>query len=323
MPINNLNNSNTPTALLDKDFFESTKNLFKKIIEADDAPTALKAGNLLEKALLKHKNLAIQNGQFFNYYSKALINLKFIALPLLDYASISALLKNNFTKHYNLAKEGYDVTDKVKNKLLNIEITEERDRCRETLKRALLENRETITPLALIKTVGDWLKDYNGKLGTEVADNLKRNQYFIDLKRTKELTNEDTENLKILFNLYEWLKHSSFSPQGFEEHVPMAIDGKNYIFKEGVLEPIDKEIEEVRAVLKKLNTGGNAPDKSSEGAGNTQLKSLKELVLEYPAGSLERRAIEEEIRKIYSQSGSASGGGNGNPSQPVKQDFGG
>ena len=91
---------------------------------------------------------------------------------------------------------------------------------------------------------------------------------------------------QILFDFYENLKYSSKTKQGIEESFPMLINGKLIIFKNGEAEEIsDKVVDLIKKV--KINEDKNKID-------------LKSLAAQYPAGSLERKTIEEEIRKMES-----------------------
>ena len=194
------------------------------------------------------------------------------------------------------------------------------------------------------------MRDYNSKLGIDIPDSLKRNQYFVDLQKIKELTNIDSFNLRTMFDFYESLKLSSISPEGFEEDVPINIDGVSYIFKQGKLEPLiddgllakikksifsDETTSEpatrivssnqdvfdelnepniVTPVFSSNNENKNItkptplvvpqsafaeptkPQMTSE--QQKQITELTNLANGYAEGSLERRVIEDEIKKI-------------------------
>lgn len=277
-------NSNI-TTLFDKDFLESVKSSLDFIIKTDDSKKAFELYNLIEKALIRHKDEMAVKKESFDFYNKAVIKAKFIALPLLDDKEVVELIKNYFTSQFGI--EFYDVLKKLKSKFLSIELYEDRDKLKENLKRTLLENKEIITSRSSIKMIGEWLRNYNVKLGTGVVENIKKSQYLIDLKKIKELNDEDREKLKILFDFYEKLKLSSFTPQGFEEDIPIVIDDKFYIFKQGELEAIGKKAKKARTV--------SVPPKTQK---EREIEELNKMAIQYAVGSLERKVVEEEIKKL-------------------------
>ena len=74
----------------------------------------------------------------------------------------------------------------------------------------------------------------------------------------------------------------------------MNINGKLQVWNEGRLEDFDPAA--VKAV-EDLKARGFFKE-NKEKAENEQLSELKTLAANYPPGSLERKAVEEEIRKL-------------------------
>jgi len=272
--------------LFDNDYLESLKKVFDIIVRNNDVKHAQILLKVLIEAMAVRKSELEADKEINDFYKKIVIKLKFIALPLLDDEDIIDLVKNYFAWQFRLPD--YDIMEKLSTKLLNILALEDRDKFKAGLKREILNNKETITSRTEIKTVADWLKNYISKLGLGIADNLKRTQYLVDLTKIKGLDEHYIKRLKTLFNFYESLKLSSLTPLGFDEEIPMVIDEKLFIFRRGVLEPVG----EVK--IRQTTASASAANKNE----NQELGALKQMVSQYPAGSLERRAVEEEIRKL-------------------------
>lgn len=278
--------------LCNKNYIGLIEKILEKIINYDDQNKAYELANLLGQNL-KREKLEFKNIEAFNFYNKIIIKLKFIALPLLENSEVLSLVKKYFTWQFRISS--YDIIKKIKFKLINIEVYEERDKFRDDLRRVLLENNNTITSKARIKTIKDWLVDYNTKVGIKTSERLKIAQYFTDLKKDKELSENDIAKLKILFNFYEEINLSSLTPQGFEENVPIVINGELNIFRNGNLEKVEKKSPDVLEVLRRL--------KSSTSDKNSENVEYRKILNSYPAGSLERKAIEEEIARYQSGGG--------------------
>ena len=309
-----MDNQNKKTkSLLDDDGIKLVESSVKNIIFYDDQKKAFEFSSLLNKAFVSNIQELKENNDIFNFYKEAIIKLKFIALPLLSENEILELLSKYFIWQFKI--EYYDLIEKFKNKLLYIIVYEERDRFKASVKRMLQENDLIITREATRKTIKDWLNDYNSNLGLGVTDKLKRTQYLIDLKRIKNLEDPEIEKLKLLFNFYELLKLSSLSPAGFDEEVLIEINENLQIFDRGNLEPIsgtffkargisgpprtkeEKNIDELKERLPQEEGIGKMA--IEEGISNEQkIDELKIMANKYKENSLQKRAIEEEIKKL-------------------------
>lgn len=228
----------------------------------------------------------------YERYSRLLIKLKFLSLNFFDdWEEIVNLIKNNFEIIYEI--KNYDLWKKIKINLLSLGNLAERDKIKEELKKTLLSCDKIILDKKKYEryinfpfSVADWLKDYNSILGIKEVDNLKRVQYLTNGEYIKKLDEADKNKLKILFDFYENLKASSNTSRGFESDIPMVIEGKHVIFTGG-------RAEEIKPDLINLIKSVKIPREN-----NNKLAELRAMVGQYPAGSLERKAIEEEMRKI-------------------------
>jgi len=91
-----------------------------------------------------------------------------------------------------------------------------------------------------------------------------------------------------LFSIFEYLKRSSIKLEGNEDNFVIDdIDGKTFILQ-------DNRFIELKSKIKAQNfTKTGLPKTEAE----TRMEELRIMVNEYPEGSLERKAIEEEIAR--------------------------
>lgn len=305
---------NTLDALLNEDFQQRVQDDLDGIVEADDAKKAYELADLLEKAYRKNSAELKNYSGLLDFYKKIIIQAKFIALPLFDDDEVINLLKDYFSWHFNIPD--YDIFEKFKIKLANKPVYEERDDFKKRLKQALQDSECRIINHQNKHTVRDWLKDYITNLGLGIPNNLQRRQYFTKLKGNENFKDAEWARLKTLFDFFDKLKLSSLSPYGFEEDVPIQLDGKFYIYKQGELEEIkdsrkknlgppktqeERDIEELKEQESEFREGTLERMALDEEIGHK--KNLEELKIEakkHDEGSLERQALEEEIRKMES-----------------------
>lgn len=160
----------------------------------------------------------------------------------------------------------------------------EDDSFRVELAKALQNNQEKLTFKKFEldgkpkrPTVANWLVDFIKQFGAEMFDNLNLSRYLINSKNAKLLDENEKELVKKLLLLYRNLK---FFPESMKDRIV----GEWEIF------PIEQE-----ESLGKIRTEKIGIPKSEE---ERELEELKKLAEQFPEGSLERRAVEEEISKI-------------------------
>ena len=270
---------------------EEIKNNFKKFIGTDNFYSIFLYYKGL-KEFIEINNFKEKSPKEYRIYYNYQLKLKFLSLNFFDdWNEINKLLKNHFEIVYDI--DYYNIWEKLKINLVAIYDLDKRDEIKKQIKNTLLNcNRKILEKKKYNKflnfplSVQDWLKDYNVNLGFKDVDNLKRAQYLINSENTKRLNSEDRNKIKILFDLYEKLKISSNSQKGFEESVPMMINGKFVIFKDGETEEVSNDLfEMIRSIKIKDDSGNNFAE-------------LKQMLNKYPSGSLEYKVIQEEIEKL-------------------------
>lgn len=296
----NFNESN----LLEEAYFSKIKKQAEEYITFDMFREAFDLSRDLEKAL--SQNIKIKSPNFYAEYFKIIIKLKWVGLHIMKEKNIIDLFQNHFTKIYGI--DDYDVWGKTKTVLISIVVLEDRNKLKAIIRKALMNNKERITRNKILinneekePTVENWIVDYNRNLGVGVVDKLKLSQYLINGENIKKLDENEKRRIKILFSLFERLKLSSLTLEGVEEEIPIdeeygygvIVRGIPEFYKEDsrqkkffeIAEQVIKERDSIK--IKKEESG---------------LAELEQAVQEYPVGSLERKAIEEEIKRMNSES---------------------
>lgn len=250
------------------------------------------------KEFLDNSNLKQSDPEFYNEYYRYLIRFRFLTLEFLDdWRAVEELIKENYKETYYI--KNFDLWHKIKVKLLSIPSLEKRDEVKTSLKKVFVDNN-----IKIIKkdkydkeipiTTNLWIKNFIANLGIKQIDKLKKIQYLTNSEKIKKLDENDKKKVKIFFNLYEKLSLSSNTPEGLEDDIPMTINGKNIIYSKGQADEIKPELFNI---IKSIRMPGEEPIIKTERKEIEDINKLKEIVEQYPPGSLERKAIEEEIEK--------------------------
>lgn len=197
----------------------------------------------------------------------------------------------------------YDLWDNLKKYLISFANYNDRDETKKKIINIIVKSKSIITKNSLmlgeVKVFGtaeNWFRDYNGYVGSLApVDKLKFEQYFIDSQNFRKLSEEEKNKIKNLFIFYEKLKLSSMTPEGFEEDVPIVINSKLRIWKDGNLEDIDPSVEKTIIDLERQGV-------FKEDEKEIRIKELNSMLTQYPPNSLERKAIEEEIKRMNTES---------------------
>lgn len=251
--------------------------------------------NFIEK-----ENFKEINPPLYRQYAHESIKLKFLSLNFIDdWDEMMEFIKNNFNVIYEI--ENYNLWEKIKVNLSAISNGDVLNEIKEKFKKSLLEcpqiiiNKKRYVNYQNIPfSVADWLKDYNKNLGISKIDSLKRSQYLTNSENIKKLNDNDKNKLKILFDFYEKIKISSNAPEGYLKTSPIYVNNKFVNFSEGEVTEITPDILNIVKSIKISEENINKEENSDK------LSELRAMAGQYPAGSLERKAVEEEMRKLES-----------------------
>ena len=287
--------------LKNKDFFLNIKAKSDDMIIYGEFVEAYDLAKELDQSIDKISSFKDKYFDLYSEYKKIIHKLKWIGLPIMTEEMAVDMFRYHFTKIFSIPDFGYDdLWRKIKSILLEIIVLEERDEFKKNLRNALFNNKEKLTGRKLITnneeqepTVGNWIKDYNFSLGTGLIDKLKQSQYLFNSVNVKNLSENEKKRIKILFQLYERLKLSSQTPAGLEEDIPIDDEGRKGHIRGGVFDPADESDKQPKSAIFSNQT--NLTNKIGE---KSELAMLQETASKYPVGSLERKAIEEEIKKL-------------------------
>jgi hypothetical protein len=304
----------------DKQIIEKVENTISTISGDREG----KAAYILYKDLngfLAKSDLQYSNLELYKRFFNALMKLKFLSLNFFnDWEEIGNLIKNSLDKIFDL--EDYDIWNKIETNLLAIDDLDERDEIKKELVKKLSESEDVIIAKSnypnnpkLPLTVAGWIKDININVGYKNISSFEKTKYLTNSSNTILLNAEDKGKIKILFELYDRLKLSSKTPQGYEDDVPVEVNGVTYIFSRGQMKPLkdvfkytkdisgppQSETEKNVASLEaqKQASQGIASKVIDEEIDNTKkIEDLQIMANKYKDNSLQKRAIEEEIRKL-------------------------
>lgn len=282
--------------LENKIFLENLKAEIDKLILEDNDREAYTASKEIEASLKNVPEFERKFPDLYREYQNLIIKLKWLALSILMPDQIVKLFQSSFMVIFSIPE--YNIWRKLKIALLCIVGLDPRDEFKKKLRDALLNNQEKITKKRIIiankledPTVANWLRDYIREVGLGEINEVKRSQYLINSQNMIKTEKAERERLLILFSLFEKLKLSSQTLEGLEEDIPFEFEDIKGTIKQGVFEPF--KITEQQKKIFEIASKVISESRQEKGVS----KDLNKLAAEYPVGSLERKAIEEEIAK--------------------------
>ncbi|NCO25019.1 hypothetical protein GW901_00635 [Candidatus Parcubacteria bacterium] len=268
-------------------------NELNSIISENNGGRAFKFFYFMERILAQPLIKDKLSGESLKQYQQMIIKAKFIALYRLKEKEIYELLTNHF--NYCFAIEGYNLYKKIKDYLTTLSSLIARNNFKNGLRKILSNSQALVASGKIIldgktaePTISNWLKDFRLRFGEEsFSDSLKVSDYLANSQNTKSLSAEERQKISNLLDWYGKLKISSLNISGLEEDITIIKpDGGVAFIKQGRLENINKEAKDV---YQKISGVLDITEKKKE---------FQQLAAQYPAGSLERKAVEEEIKKL-------------------------
>jgi hypothetical protein len=280
------------------------------IIISDDQDRAFESIGIL-KEYLKRQGAEKTNPELFIAYNNLITELKWVALPMLKEDDVIDLFSKDIAATFQM--EDFDLWMKLKTVLIAVVGDyQERDKFKERIRSALNKSQAMLSSIKLDNgdspTVGNWIRSYTASVGLNPVESVKLQGYFLNDSNVKKLKPEEKERVKGFFQFYERLKLSSLTVAGIEEVVPIPIDddGTMGYIRNGKIErdaPLPPEVQRIfDAVIgvKKAPQESQEviPKKEPEKIDDGRLAELKKMADSFPVQSLQRKAVEAEIKKI-------------------------
>jgi hypothetical protein len=171
---------------------------------------------------------------------KSIYRLRCLALHLLPDDYVFQLFENGII--YGLLDGELPLIERVKYRLSNIELGR-RDEFRRALLRHFERNQQILTSLnptvdnrIVPGTIANWFLDYRQKVGGDSVSLIERAEYITNDQNVKKLVPIERQSINRMIDLVEYLKLSSYTPEGFEESVLFVddFDGHLKLFENGI-----------------------------------------------------------------------------------------
>lgn len=219
----------------------SLNDFVDEIIYFDEMDRIVPFSEDMKKALLKRTDKKTDDYQnLLLQYTK----LRWAKLNLATESEVKELFQNKF--EIALAMPEFDIREKVRCFLIDILDFDERDRIKNDIKEILQKSSAKLTLNNLNNgqppTVENWLKLYASNVGNGAADKLKLQEFYVHDKNFLALDVVEREKIKRLFEFFEKLKHSSYSPLGIEESVPIIGESYQGFLRDGEIIKIDNKM---------------------------------------------------------------------------------
>jgi hypothetical protein len=217
----------------------------------------------------------------------------------------------NSQMHYEI-KNHPIISEAVNNqifKLLNLDLS-----LKDELAKKLLNSEEPITSAPFVMngkadkpSVGNWLKEFIKKQGSDIFDNLTIIKFITDTENGKKLNRQEKERLTKMFMTYRNIK---FFPESMPtddgrgwEIIPIEdIDVNDMQTKKHLEVPMTEEEKEIDDLKKEEGRFGESSlERMALEEEINKKKKVEQLIAmanKYKKGSLEYRALMEEVEKI-------------------------
>lgn len=188
----------------------------------------------LEEALSKDPNFASTSPDLYSEYQDIITKMKLIALPMLKDEEIVAVLKDHFSiMLLSFPPVTNDIVDKLTTHMLGMIMYEERDELKGKIMKILSESQEILTTNNIkdekggeqSPTISNWIKNYLSAMEGPEDDFLKSKMYLYNARSRMNLSDKESDALKSLISLYEFLRKSSQTLEGLDESILFEENG--------------------------------------------------------------------------------------------------
>lgn len=184
----------TAEQLIDPTVFSKFQQETAAIVWHLETKTAFNYQDHLEK-LLKISDLASADRELFDGYQKLLIELKLVALPMLDNQEVIGLIREHFLDGL---RADIEMGNRIAAKLFSLPLFP-RDDFRQKLQEAILTNEQKIGH----QTIREWLTDYNDTFDYKERSNITYLEYMTQNRIVHGLPDKERNWLRELLRIYD------------------------------------------------------------------------------------------------------------------------
>src|SRR3989338_3970343 len=226
----------------DPKFIDKLEQGVASELQFDQTQEMYNISRLITDYLRENPRYAQQHPDLADRCKKILLQTSWIGFLLLPEKEYLDLLRSSLKVAYQIPY--FNLLEKIKPILYAHGSLPERDKTKQVLRQAMLENGETFRAEATAldtqvpQTIGHWLKHYNVYVNGRIGRSIERAQYFIE-PLTASLSSEQKEIFKHLIEVFDYLKLSSENLESDLEFMSVSIAGKPYVYRAGELEKVD------------------------------------------------------------------------------------
>ncbi|MDD5528190.1 MAG: hypothetical protein PHO56_04460 [Patescibacteria group bacterium] len=175
------------------------------------------------------------------------------------------------------------------------------------LVKMLLANEEILTSgtvlaggKSLSGAIGNWLKNFIEVNGSSIFDSVALSRYLIGSKSAVKLSQPEKEKVKEILTIYRNLK---FFPESMPDDtgegwqiLPFEIPAEEKLAQaKEKIESLPKQVAESKQAV--VFSARHLAEEKEEEERKEKLEQLNKIMEKYPPNSLQRKAVEEEIKK--------------------------
>ncbi len=237
-----------------------------------------------EDWLANNKEFTYSNTKKTTLLRDLIIDNKWVCFRILPHEEAVKMFNKHLIHLFTIPQRyefpgGYDdfpedlLTEHIRNHLLTISLFDKRDELKKKLNEALSTNEEKITSAPFYReikqaepTLKNWFAEYMEHMGPGKFTSFQQAKFFKDNDNVQQLNDQEKDRLRLIFNVYEQLKKSSWTLEGMEEE--FDYEGEQGIgkIKFGEIEPWNQDVidsvDEVMQSLKEYyeSQGQEVPD---------------------------------------------------------------
>ena len=292
--------------LEDKEFLDKYKIHIENVQFSNNIALAKDISDILLALFGETPNFNKKNPELFKEYQSILIRARWIALPLLKNPDVLEMFEKYFMEGLAMV-EYINLWEKLRFKLMNILVIENRDKLKQAIRKSLERNGQLIISNSIQKdeekresTIGNWILEFTTELGDNMFDKVKENQYFVNGKNVKGIPEEEKENLRILLDIYRRCGRSSQTVEGLEESIPVDSENRIGTIYEGQFREIKQsEWKGLVGEMKRLRNKDYSSEVTTTEMSDEEVKNQKnKLIEEFLGSEKERTEIHKEESNI-------------------------